>query len=131
MTLYTQQSKNVWRTWALMTIFLVVIIILGYIFAYVYQSPAILYFAVVFSVGMNIFSYWYSDKITLSTSGAKPAMNPSCGPPKNASKRLRQKIDHVAGGHGDFCFFTRRPVPGQSVQKHTRRRRAHWLPRSV
>ena len=56
-----------------MSLFFVVIIILAFVFSYVYDSPDILYFAVIFSVGMNIFSYWYSDKITLSISGAKPA----------------------------------------------------------
>ncbi len=74
MTLYTQQSKNVWRTWLLMSLFLVVIIVLGFAISYAYDSPNILYIAVVFAVGMNIMSFWYSDKIVLKTSGATPAL---------------------------------------------------------
>ena len=73
MTLYTQQSKNVWRTWLLMSLFFVVIIVLGSTISYVYDSSAILYIAVIFAVGMNIMSYWYSDKIVLKTSAAVPA----------------------------------------------------------
>ncbi len=56
-----------------MTSFLIIVIAIGYLFAYQYDSPNILYFAVVFSIGMNIFSYWNSDKIALKMSGAVPA----------------------------------------------------------
>ncbi len=72
-TLYTQQSKNVRKTWVLMTTFLIVIIALGYTFAYVYNAPGILYGAVIFSIVMNIVSYWNSDKIALSLSKAVKA----------------------------------------------------------
>src|SRR3989344_9235791 len=73
MTLYTNQSKNVAKTWFLMTMFLGVIIAVGWSVGYIYKSPSILYFAVFFSVAMNIVGYWFSDKIVLSISGAKPA----------------------------------------------------------
>lgn len=56
-----------------MTMFFVVIIALGYFISYYYNSPAILYVAVIFSLFMNIASYWWSDKIVLSMSGAKEA----------------------------------------------------------
>ena len=74
-TLYTQQSKNIEKTWFLMAVFLAVIIALGYFISYYYNSPGILYFAIIFSVVMNIMSYWYSDKIVLSMSGAKEAVH--------------------------------------------------------
>lgn len=72
-TLYTQASKNVERTWALMASFFILVIAIGYLFSYLYDSPGILYGAVIFSVFMNIFSYWNSDKIALSLSRAIPA----------------------------------------------------------
>ena len=56
-----------------MTMFFVIIIILGYFISTYYRSSAILYVAVIFSVVMNIASYWWSDKIVLSMSGAKEA----------------------------------------------------------
>lgn len=72
-TLYTQQSKNVTKTWLLMSVFLVIVIVLGFVFAQIYGNPNILYIFIVFSVVMNIVGYWYSDKIALSLAGAHPA----------------------------------------------------------
>lgn len=66
MDIYHEQSKNVWKTWLLMATFLVVIIVIGYVFAMVYNNIDILIIAVVFSLFMNFFSYWYSDKIVLA-----------------------------------------------------------------
>lgn len=70
MTIYTEQGKNVRRTWFLMTSFLILVIGIGFIFARIYDNVNILYFFVIFSILMNILSYWYSDKIALSISGA-------------------------------------------------------------
>ncbi len=53
-----------------MGVFLALIVGLGYFISYYYQSPGILYFAIVFSMVMNVVGYWYSDKIVLSMSGA-------------------------------------------------------------
>lgn len=72
-TVYTQQASNTRKTWFLMTMFLVIIVVLGYFISYYYNSLAILYFAIIFSLLMNVASYWWSDKIVLSMSGAKEA----------------------------------------------------------
>jgi heat shock protein HtpX len=72
MDIYHEQSKNVWKTWLLMITFLVVIIGIGYVFAMVYDNISILIIAIVFSLFMNFFSYWYSDKIVLSMYKAQP-----------------------------------------------------------
>ncbi|MFA5652421.1 MAG: M48 family metalloprotease, partial [Candidatus Paceibacterota bacterium] len=70
---YTEQDKNISKTWLLMGTFLVIVVGLGYFISYYYNSPIILYFAIVFSLIMNFISYWFSDKIVLSVSGAKEA----------------------------------------------------------
>lgn len=54
-----------------MSIFLVVIVGIGWVFAQIYGNSAILYVAVVFSLVMNFISYWYSDKIVLKISRAQ------------------------------------------------------------
>ena len=69
-TLYSHQGSNIRKTWLLMTIFLVIVIAIGFVFSRVYGNPNILYFFVIFSILMNIVSYWYSDKIVLSLAGA-------------------------------------------------------------
>lgn len=73
MDIYSNQDSNIRRTWLLMLVFVLVIIGIGWSFSYIYNDQSILYFAVFFSVGMNILSYWYSDKIVLKMSGARPA----------------------------------------------------------
>lgn len=72
-SLYTDQSRNIRKTWVLMLSFFFVVVGLGWAFSYILESPAILLIAVVFSVVMNVGSFWYSDKLALATSGAKPA----------------------------------------------------------
>src|ERR1035437_8428165 len=72
MNIYHEQSKNIWKTWLLMITFLVVIVAIGYVFATVYDNILILIIAIVFSLFMNFFSYWYSDKIVLAMYRAQP-----------------------------------------------------------
>lgn len=70
-TLYTHIDSNVRRTWFLITLFLVFIIGLGYVFSYNLNEPAVLYIAVFFSFFMSVLSYWYSDKIVLALNRAR------------------------------------------------------------
>ena len=72
-TLYTEQDKNIHKTWALLLGFLAVVIGLGWVLAQVWQSPAVLYAAIIFALMMNFASYWWSDKIVLKLTGARPA----------------------------------------------------------
>jgi heat shock protein HtpX len=71
--LYTHQSKNITKTWILMSMFFIVVVGLGWFFSYYYQNPSILYFFVIFSIVMNITSFWFSHKIVLTLAGAKEA----------------------------------------------------------
>ena len=71
-TLYTHQGENIRRTWFLMGFFLVLVIAIGYGVSWYLGSPIILYIAVIFALVMNIGSYWFSDKIVLRMTGAKP-----------------------------------------------------------
>lgn len=71
MTLYTHKEANIRKTILLFTVFLVVIIGIGWFFSRAYGNPGILVFAVIFSVLMSFTSYWYSDKIVLKLSKAQ------------------------------------------------------------
>ena len=72
-TLYTQQSKNVHKTWLLVGVFLVIVLGIGYFTSIYFGNPDILTIAIIFSIAMNIAGYWYSDKIALSLAGAVEA----------------------------------------------------------
>ena len=56
-----------------MIMFFIVVIGIAWGFSYIQNNPMILYVGVVFSVGMNIWGYWYSDTLVIKMSGAKPA----------------------------------------------------------
>ena len=71
-TLYSYAESNIRKTWILMTGFLILIIALGWLFSYVFGSQNILFFAIIFSIFTSLGSYWYSDKIVLSLTKAKP-----------------------------------------------------------
>ncbi len=70
-TLYTQADKNTRSTYILMSVFLVFVIAIGWIFSEAMGSSFILWFAVIISIVMSVGSYWYSDKIVLKMSKAK------------------------------------------------------------
>ena len=71
-TIYTHAESNIRKTWILLTGFLIFIIGLGWVFSYVFHNSSILIFAVIFSLLMNVLSFWYSDKIVLAISHASP-----------------------------------------------------------
>ena len=71
--LYTQQSKNVTKTWLLMTLVFLVVIALGWFFGLYFNNPSIVIIFAVFAIVLNIVSYWYSDTVVIKLSGARPA----------------------------------------------------------
>ena len=60
-----------------MAMFFVLVIAIGYFIAWYLGNPLLLYVAVGFAVLMNIASYWYSDKLVITMTGAKPASRES------------------------------------------------------
>ena len=89
MNLYTQKDSNIRKTWLLFTLFLGVIMGFGWFFAQIYGDSGILYIAVIFSVGMSITSYWFSDKIVLRMTNAKPVS-------KDNAKELYNIVENLA-----------------------------------
>ena len=72
-TLYTQQGKNIRKTWMLMTSFFVLVIGFCYLIAVYVGNPSILYIGVAVALVMNIGSYWWSDSLVIAMTGANPA----------------------------------------------------------
>jgi len=71
--MYAQISSNVWKSVLLVIVFMAVLIGLGYLFSEVTGFPYILPVAVVIAVAGSIGSYYYSDRIVLGMSQARPA----------------------------------------------------------
>jgi len=69
--LYAQSESNVRKTWFYLFFFLVLVIAVGWIISYLLGNSIILYVAVIFSILLNFFAYWHSDKIVLSLNRAK------------------------------------------------------------
>jgi len=70
-TLYNNSDSNKRKTWVLLTLFFIFVILIGYVFSYAMDSPVILYFAVGLSIVMSFASYWWSDKMVLAMSDAR------------------------------------------------------------
>lgn len=75
MKLYSAISSNKWKTWIIMIIFVVFITTIVYVMskALGLSSIGMAGMALVFAGLMSIGSYYYSDKLVISTSGAKLA----------------------------------------------------------
>ena len=73
----------------LMTVFLVLVVGIGWFASYYYDSTAILYFAIALALVMNISAYWFSDKIAIAQAHAVPA-------DENQYKELHRVVENLA-----------------------------------
>jgi len=94
--MYAQIVVNQRRTALLMAIFFLVIIGLGYVFARIYDSNAILIWAVGISVAMSWMSYFNSDKLALATSRAR-ALRPNDSLEERKIQHLVENLSITAG----------------------------------
>ncbi|MDD4358373.1 MAG: M48 family metallopeptidase [Candidatus Pacebacteria bacterium] len=69
-TLYDNVSSNNRKAFFLIFFFLLFVILIGWVFSYVFNETGILYFAVGFSILMSFISYFNSDKVILTMTGA-------------------------------------------------------------
>lgn len=105
MTLYNHSDLNARKTWILISVFFIAIIGIGWVFSYAMESPGILYLAVFISFIMSFVSYWWSDKIVLSMSGAHEISF-------NDNKELYRIVENL-------CITAGLPVPKIYIIKDT------------
>lgn len=96
-TLYTQSDSNRHKTWLLLSVFFVAIIGIGYVFGVAMNNSAIIYGAVIFSIVSSFVSYWWSDKIVLTMSGAHEVVH-------DESKELYHLVENL-------CITAGLPTP--------------------
>ncbi|MDD5145777.1 MAG: M48 family metallopeptidase [Candidatus Pacebacteria bacterium] len=70
-TIYTYAASNTQKTFLLITVFVIFLIFVGWLFSYLLNDPIFLVIAVILSIIQSFASYWYSDKIVLSLSRAQ------------------------------------------------------------
>ena len=97
-TLYTHAESNVRKTWLYLFGFVLLIIAVGWVISYFAQSQIILIAAVILAVLINFFSYWYSHKIVLALSRAKPIA-------KRDNPELYRLVENL-------CITAGLPLPG-------------------
>jgi len=96
--MYKQIDSNKRKTWLLMVIFFIVIVIIGWIFGQAYDfGYGGLIAAVVIAVVMNLFSYFKGDKVALAISGAKKIQ-------KNENPYVYRMVENL-------CITAGLPVP--------------------
>lgn len=71
MNLWTQVDSNKRRSAFLILGFIVFVVAVGWLISYYYNSPVILFIAVIIAVVQSLISYYSGDKIVLATSGAR------------------------------------------------------------
>ncbi|OQB06555.1 MAG: hypothetical protein BWY19_00142 [bacterium ADurb.Bin212] len=69
--IYNNVSSNKQRTALLLIVFLLIIISLGWIFSRLYETPIILYVAVIISLFQALIGYYSGDRVALALSGAR------------------------------------------------------------
>ena len=93
MLTYEHIAKNKLESWVLISVFLVIITLIGWAFSIRFGDANILYFAVGFSIVTSLVSYYFSDSITLAISQAQAV-------DRRANPELYRLVENlcIAGG---------------------------------
>lgn len=92
--MYNEIASNKWKSIALITSFLVLVIGLGWVFSVAFEEPVILPIAVAIAVLQALIDYYKGDKIALAMSGAKIA------PRKDPYLTLHREVENIAIASG-------------------------------
>ena len=74
--LFEEVEKNKMKSWILLSLFIIIVALLGWAMGYIFEYPEIGYIVTFFVIFYSIFSFYSGDKMILSMSGAKLASKP-------------------------------------------------------
>ena len=89
--LIEQKNKNIRKTWFLMALVTCIVLVLGYFLSTQFQNPMIFNGFLIFSLVQNVVSFWFSDKIALSASGAQSVTREEAPILYRVAERVAQK----------------------------------------
>src|SRR5258706_4783675 len=93
MNIYNAISVNKWKSWLIISLFVVFITTIGYVFSRATGSSAYVFIALILAIISSVGSYFYSDKLILATSGAKQIQ-------KTDNPELFRIVENLAIGDG-------------------------------
>ena len=109
--LYSKIDSNKNKTWLIMLGFVIFFSIFIYVISYLFADPSVaplfLPVALLFSTFSSIGSYYYSDKIVLSTAGAKEAG----GPEFQQYRNIVTNLSMSAGLPTPKCYYITDTAP--------------------
>lgn len=73
--IYKNQSGNVLKTWIFLIIFTLLVGLVGFLLASVFNNPIFFYLGSFVSVGMSFWSYWFSSSLVLKMANARELEN--------------------------------------------------------
>lgn len=97
MTLYTQVSKNRFKTFFFLFLFSLLFLAVGWVASYIFEMPAILTVVAVVVIVQGFVSYWYSDSIALAASAAKPLQGALAPAQVKRVERITENLALTAG----------------------------------
>lgn len=68
--IYKNQSGNVFKTWFFLILFSLLVGLIGFLLASYFSNPLFFYLGSLISVGMSIWSYWFSSSLVLKMANA-------------------------------------------------------------
>lgn len=97
--LYDHQEANIRSTWILMSIFIVLVVGVSWVFGYALDNQSIVFWAIIVSLVMNVGAYWFSDSLVLAVSNAQPV-----DPNSSEGKQIYRMVENL-------CITAGLPMP--------------------
>jgi len=69
--IYKKQSGNVLKTWIFLILFSLLVGLVGFLLASYFDNPLFFYLGTFISIGMSIWSYWFSSGLVLKMANAR------------------------------------------------------------